>query len=334
MKAKILDHQAPGGQRQKLQEILPLHTPLVIQIFPIYACNFQCSYCVMSKKKSERGFISKQIKLDWDVYVKFIRDLKEFPNKIKVLRFVGIGEPLLHPEIIDMLAFAKIQDVAEKIELLTNGSLIDKNFTMKSRGWIDRVVISLQGLDSESYLKTSNVKINFEEFVSNIKYFYKNKLKDTHLYIKIADCALKKGEDKKFYKLFGNICDSMSIENIVPLHSEMKYDKEILSKKETQFGLEAKEVERCPQAFFHIQLNPDGKIIPCYSWTYPVILGNVKKKSVKEIWNGRKTNKFRRDTLKKNKCKVCQECTMIQYRRFDEDMIDDENAKRLLKEYK
>lgn len=39
MKAKDISGQAPGGKRIKLAEVLPLDTPFMIEIYPVYACN-------------------------------------------------------------------------------------------------------------------------------------------------------------------------------------------------------------------------------------------------------------------------------------------------------
>ncbi len=103
--AKDITGQAPGGKRIKLAEVLPLSTPLVVQIFPIYACNFKCNYCIFQLDKNERGFISDKAVMNFNLYKKVIKELSLFPNKIKVLRFVGIGEPLLHKNIVDMIKY-------------------------------------------------------------------------------------------------------------------------------------------------------------------------------------------------------------------------------------
>ena len=44
--------------------------------------------------------------MDFSLFKKAIDDLTAFPAKIKVLRFVGIGEPLLHKHISGMVQYA------------------------------------------------------------------------------------------------------------------------------------------------------------------------------------------------------------------------------------
>lgn len=337
MKSKDISGQAPGGKRTKLAEVLPLDTPFVIQVFPVYACNFKCNYCIFSIDKKKRGFISDKIIMDFDLYKKCIDDIAEFPNKVKVLRFVGIGEPLLHKNIADMVSYAVSKDVANIVEVLTNASLLTPKLSdsLISAG-LERLVVSTQGTTKEKYQNVSGINIDFEEYIENLRYFFNNK-GDTQMYIKIVDSALDDKEDeKKFYKIFGDICDTIAIEHIVPMHSEIDYKNVIKDKNMlfTQFGLPVSEVKICPQPFFTLQINPDGKVVPCYSWEYPRIMGDCNNQSVYEIWNGKTFQEFRHTMLNgiKDVCWECANCNMIKYRLFPEDVLDND-VERLKKFY-
>lgn len=337
MKAKDISGHAPGGKRTKLAEVLPLDTPFVIQIFPIYACNFACNYCIFSIDKSRRGFISDKIIMDLDLYKKCIDDMTMFPDKIKVLRFVGIGEPLLHKHIADMVKYAVSKAVANTVEILTNASLLTPQLSdsLISSG-LSRLVVSLQGTTQDMYRKVCGIDIDFEKFIQNLKYFFDNK-GSAQVYIKIIDCALNGREDEeKFYEIFGNFCDTIAIEHAVPIHSGVAYE-DILKDKDnslTQFGLPVSEVQICPQPFFTMQINPDGKVVPCFSFEYPEIIGDCNNQSVYEIWNGKDAQKFRRTMLdgSRNVCSICADCNIIKYRLFPEDVLNND-AERLKKFY-
>jgi len=114
LKAKDISGSAPGGKRTPLAQALPLDTPFVVQIFPVYLCNFKCVYCIFSAQAARRGFISDKAVMDLDLYKKCIDDIAQFPGKVKVLRFVGIGEPLLHKNIVEMIKYAASKNVAHK----------------------------------------------------------------------------------------------------------------------------------------------------------------------------------------------------------------------------
>jgi radical SAM protein with 4Fe4S-binding SPASM domain len=324
MKAKIVSGNAPGGARTPLANVLPLKTPFVVQIFPIYACNFTCEYCFHAVPKKERGFVSDWPIMKYDLYKKCIDELALFDDQLKVLRFVGMGEPLLHKNIAEMVAYAVSMDVARRVELLTNGSLLTKQMSdaLIAAG-LSRLVISLQGLSEDKYRKISKVKIDFDSFVANIEYFYKHKT-DTHIYIKIVDYALDDTDtEQKFYEIFGDICDSIAVENAVPIMPGVDYEKILKSPtgSATQFGLLVAPIQVCPQAFFTMQINPDGKVVPCYQISYPAIMGDANHQTMQDIWNGEAYRSFQRAMLngRTHVNDVCAKCNFIKYRLFPED---------------
>lgn len=337
MKAKDISGQAPGGKREKLASAIPLDTPFVVQIFPIYACNFKCSYCIFSVDKKERGFISDKVLMDLDLFKRAVDDMTRFPSKIKVLRFVGIGEPILHKNLAEMIEYSVSKNVANTVELLTNASLLNKeNTDAIIKAGLNRLVVSVQGTSAEKYKDVCDTDINFNEFLENLKYFYENRAQ-AKVYIKIVDTAIDGEEDeKRFHEIFGNVCDTMAIEHTVPIHEGIDYNKVLDEKKDevTQFGLPVKEVKVCPQPFFTMQINPDGKVVPCFSFEYPEIIGDCNDTPVDEIWNGKKYNDFRLRMLNGSEkaSAVCRDCNIIKYRIFPEDDLSDD-AERLRKFY-
>lgn len=275
--------------------------------------------------------------MNFDLYKKCIDDIAGFPRKVKVLRFVGIGEPLLHKNIADMIEYAVLKEVANTFELITNGSLLTHRMTDKLiASGLSRLVVSIQGTSKEKYRAISGVTLDFDELFGNLRYFYQHKDK-TQVYIKVVDCALENKEDEqKFLTAFGDICDTIAIEHAVPIHSGVNFD-EVLKhnvKPVTQFGLPVSEVHICPQPFFTMQINPDGKVVPCYSFEYPGIMGDCNNQAVNEIWKGREFQRFRRTMLDGSKqvCSECANCNIIKYRLFPEDVLNND-AERLKKFY-
>jgi radical SAM protein with 4Fe4S-binding SPASM domain len=328
MKANIVSGNAPGGARTRLADVLPLKTPFVVQMFPIYACNFTCEYCFFAVPKSERGFVSDWPVMKYELYKKCIDELALFDEQLKVLRFVGMGEPLLHRNIAEMVAYAVSRKVALRVELLTNGSLLTNQMSdaLIAAG-LSRLVISLQGISKDKYRRISNVEIDIDDLVANIEYFYQRKT-NTHVYIKIVDYALDEQDtEQKFYQIFGDICDSIAVENAVPIMPGVDYEKVLKTPEgsETQFGLPVSPIQVCPQPFFTMQVNPDGKVVPCYQISYPAFMGDVNHQTMQEIWNGDAYRSFRRAMLdgRDTANAVCGKCNFIKYRLFPEDDLQD-----------
>lgn len=336
MNAIRIDGKTPGGNRTKLAEVIPLETPYIVQIFPVYGCNFKCNYCIHSVSLNERGFIAEKTFMDFEVFKKVIDDLAKFPQKVKMLRFAGTGEPLLHKDIAKMVDYAAKKQVAESIDIVTNGSLLTPQLSKKLiEAKLSRLRISIQGLNSIKYKKVTGLNLEFSTFIENLAYFYKNK-ENTQLYIKIIDCALEKDEEDKFFEIFGDICDTIAIEHLLPAVSQIDYES-ISNKKSklTQNGVEVQQAEVCPQPFYLMQINPDGNIVPCCAMETAYIAGNCNDQSLYNIWNGKKYNEFRKTQLMKQKhiYSVCDKCEQYKYAMFPEDVLDNnaENIIRILK---
>ena len=196
------------NKRQKLSEILPLEMPFQIGIAPNNLCNFQCFYCVNSLEEERRrknGIVMNS--MSFENYKLCIDNIQK-EGHLKVLTLAGMGEPLLHPQIVEMVQYAKEKNVADCVRIITNGSLLSQKMSdgLIEAG-LDNLKISLQGIDEEAYWKNAHVKIDYEQYLHNIEYFKRNK-KQTIISVKIMDVMVQqKGEKEKFIELFKNICD-------------------------------------------------------------------------------------------------------------------------------
>lgn len=336
MNGRKINGITPGGKRAVLAEFLPLKTPFLIQIFPVYACNFKCGYCLYALPKEEHGYVSDKIFMDLNTYKKCIDDISKFESQLKMLRFAGIGEPLLHKNIADMVKYAKEKEIAQSIDIVTNGALLNKELSLKLiDSGLDRLRISIQGVSKERYKSLSNVDLDFQNLINNIEFFYKNK-GNTKVYIKIIDCAFShESEQQLFYDMFGEICDIIAVEHLTPTVEGIDYTK--LSKdaltKFSQSGNPILESNICPQPFYMMQINPDGNVVPCCSMKYPWVMGNIQNEGICDIWNGKAFSHFRRILLDGVKAagEVCSKCSLYKYGLFEEDKLDEyvENLKKV-----
>ena len=321
------DGLTPGGERTRLASALPLGTPYLIQMFPCYSCNFRCEFCIHALDRKDHGYISDCTLMDMELYRKCIQDMTQFPQKLKMLRFAAIGEPLIHPQIAEMVAYAKQAAIAESVDIVTNASLLTHELSdaLIDAG-LDRLRISVEGLSGEDYLKRTKANINFDRFVEEIRYFYEHS-NHTHVYIKIIDYMVQKREEQeKFLSLFQPICHSIAIEHLTPTIAEIDYGKisEGKQNNKAQNGATLLHAEVCPQGFYMMQINPDGNVVPCCSMKYPAVLGDTKKQSVRDIWNGERFQHFRRHMLESREkaSPICAQCNLYLYDLHQEDVLD------------
>ena len=337
MKARVITNQTPVGQRTLLASALPLATPYMVQVFPVYACNFKCNYCIFTLPKSERGYVSDQKFLDFELFRKCIDDIKRFPDKLRMLRFAGTGEPLLHPKIAEMVALAAKADIAQSIDIVTNAALLTPELSRRLvEAGVNRIRVSIQGVSREKYLATTGTYAELDKIVSNVAHLYAIRGK-VELYVKIIDSTLATPEDEQtFYRLFGDIADVLAVEHLLPASSLIDYSKIAGSAamNKTQNGAAIAETDICPQPFYMLQINPDGVAVPCCGMESPLKLAQLADTSLVDVWQGATLNAFRSAMLSGKRCenRVCANCEQFRFAMFPEDVLDD-SATRLLAEY-
>ena len=322
-----------GLQRTKLSEVVPLSTPYSVFIFPTTFCNFKCIYCAHSLGTDEmkRRYDFSKETMSMETYEKAIEQLKEFPEKIKMLSLTGQGEPLINKKIGQMVKIAKASNAFERVEIITNASLLTRQVSDEFiEAGLDTLRISLQGLSAEKYKNICGTDIKFDEFMSNIRYFYAHK-KKTCLYVKIMDVSLDAGEEEEFYKLFSDCSDRMYIEKMLPAYDGVKITDK-MSVKYDRYGRTVEKRKVCPLPFFMLGILPNGDVEPCDTIYKPIILGNVHTDSILKMWNGKMLKDFwkmqlKGDKKKNSKCAVCCASDDVAH---PEDVLDDD-AKQILK---
>uniref|UniRef100_A0A6M3IT37 Putative iron-sulfur cluster-binding domain contining protein n=1 Tax=viral metagenome TaxID=1070528 RepID=A0A6M3IT37_9ZZZZ len=298
MKAKILP-RIHSSQKGDLVKAIPLSTPYSVHIDPCSYCNFKCKFCFQSQKdKPEQGI------MDWFVFLKILTQLKGFPEKIKKIKIGLHGEPLLYPDILKMILSIELYKITNTIELFTNGYFLEPtlNKNLITSG-LDRINISIEGLDSKQYKEMAGVKVYMGRFIKNIKHLYDNRGK-CKIYIKTIT------QDKnRFYDMFGDICDEIFVENAVPQWPG------IGNPKLPEVGMYGQPIKQwkevCPFPFMYLHYNWDGTVSPCtLDWGHKIIIGNANKESAVEIWNGQKLKDLRIKMLegKRGEIPFCDKC--------------------------
>tara|TARA_Y100000590_G_scaffold459562_1_gene616951 strand:- start:9198 stop:10274 length:1077 start_codon:yes stop_codon:yes gene_type:complete len=324
--AAVIKPRIYHQKKQKLEDVAPLKTPFSVHIDVCSLCNFKCSFCFQADVlgKKEKKFPHGMMKMD--LFKKTVDDLKAFPDKIKKIKIGNHGEPTLHPLLPKFIDYARKANVADMIEVFTNGSKLNPklNKELVDSG-LQRINISLEGLSSERYIKVAAAKIDWNEFVGNVKdlYDYSRKKGDLNIYVKIVNHASElKGEtvfsmtDQEkdyFYKTFGNIADEIYIEKIVPQWAETQKGKQNevdLTGMYDQKTVRYKKV--CPFIFMYLHINHDGVVSPCtLDWPRDVAIGDASKQSASEIWHGKTLKDLQIAQLegKRNEIPFCKDCS-------------------------
>ena len=331
MKAKIKP-RIDLENRTKLETVIPLETPFIIFIDPSDKCNFKCKFCPTGNTELMKNTTGRNFgAMDFNLYKKIINDLKEFEGKVKVIRLYKDGEPLLNKDFPNMISYAKKSPKVDRVDTTTNASLLNKDLSLKIiEAGLDRINISIEGMNSEQYLDFSKVKLDFNKLVENIAFFYENK-KQCEVIIKINGDILTEEQKQDFYKIFGEIADGVNIESVMSCWPEFELDGINVNMERGIYGQEIKEVIVCPYVFYSMSINSTGIASACYlDWERKLIIGDSNKETVKDIWNSKEMNDLRKLFLRKERKShpICKDCGQLTHGMPDN--IDD-YAEALLK---
>lgn len=314
MKAKI-EPRINLNDRTPLETVIPLKTPFVIFVDPSSGCNFKCTYCPTGHLDLIKDTGRFQGILKLDLFKKIIDDISEFEENIKVLRLYKDGEPFLNKNLHLMTKYAKDSGKIDYIDTTTNAALMtpEKLEPVLEAG-MDKINISIDGMDNEKYLEFVKTKVNFQKIIDNVKWLYENK-GNTEVVVKIPGDILSEEDKKNFYETFGNIADRIFIENFAPCWPEFDVEKHTGIKiTEGIYQNKIQDTDTCPYIFYSYSVNSDGHVSSCFlDWQRKLVIGDVRKESMKEIWNSKKMNQLRLLHLNGNrkKCSTCGSCGQL-----------------------
>lgn len=275
--------------RDELRAALPLRTPFIIHIDPCDTCNFRCRFCPTGDrelmKKTKGRFHGP---MDFDLYRERIDSLADFDDPIRVIRLYKEGEPLLNPRFADMVAYAKASPHVKRVDTTTNAALLtpERSRAILDAG-LDRLNVSVEGMDAGQYRDFSRAELDFDRFAENIALFYELR-GNCELNVKINGDNLSAEQEARFYEVFGDICDGISVERTIdywPKWNGMNADHD---ETVSLLGGKSREVRVCPYVFYEMCVNSDGTFSLCrFDWNHAMLLdGHVgAPPTLRKIWD-------------------------------------------------
>ncbi len=126
---------------------LRLHQPtsLLAKVYvePTNLCNIKCRTCMRNTWDEPMGLMSRT------VFERILEGLSAISPRPLVL-FGGIGEPLAHPQTVEMVA--RVKSLGCQVELITNGTLLSARRSRRLvDAGLDTLWVSLDGASPESY---------------------------------------------------------------------------------------------------------------------------------------------------------------------------------------
>jgi MoaA/NifB/PqqE/SkfB family radical SAM enzyme/pimeloyl-ACP methyl ester carboxylesterase len=153
----------PSGQcvigKKPVLQTAAMHEPIIANIEITTYCNLKCKFCARTQDKKRSQHMPVE---------RFSNILGLLPHCYKIV-LVGLGEPLLHPEITRMIQIAK--SLKKKVGLVTNGMLLEADISYRLlEAGLDSIAFSLDGYDASVSSLVRN-GTDFPRVIRNIKEF-------------------------------------------------------------------------------------------------------------------------------------------------------------------
>lgn len=270
--------------------------PIELVIEATNKCNLNCIMCVRKVMKRPIGF------MDFDLYRKIIDQISPY---VELIYLHGLGEPLFHPKIFEMVHYAKTHGL--NVGISTNATLLTKEKSQKLiDSGLDYLIIALDAARPETFKKVRGGN-NFKVVVSNTKQFLKLKKqtgRGPFTVLQFVKNSLNLNEVEEFRKQWRNQgAEVIRVKPVIDLLRE---------------GQLPKKVKR-PCYYIWRQLNMigwNGKIVTpcCMDTNGDYNLGDVTTQTIKEIWNSPKMIALRKLHAQDRwqKSPLCANCTYPQ----------------------
>ncbi|MEK7072626.1 MAG: radical SAM/SPASM domain-containing protein [Patescibacteria group bacterium] len=322
MGIKKIKHLDEPCNFKQLSEVLPLEVPLSLLIDPSSVCNFKCSFCPTGHPQMLAKAARPNGMMNFDLFCKIVDDVQKFDKKLEKINLCKDGEPFLNKNLVKMVAYAKKKDIANNISITSNGALINE---FDARGLIDAgldsIRISIEHVDDAGYKKVTNTPTKYEHVRRNVEYLFNEKRKrksGLKIYAKLIDTGLSDFEKKKFTDDFSGISDFININPVDGRSNSQGYDFTLGQgiSSATAYANTMSKMDRqvCPHPFYSMAINFNGSVsVCCIDWGFNVIIGNVNKESLVDIWRGKKLRNFRMLHLKgeRKKINICADCHVV-----------------------
>ena len=255
--------------------VLPF--PLFLDLEATSVCNLKCPFCVQTHSEFQKGFMK------WELYKKAIDEAAANGCFGVKYHTIGRGEPLLHKQLPEMIAYAKKKKMID-VYTNTNATLLTEELSKKLLGaGLDRISFSIDGCD-RGYYESKRVGASYLEVMRNVARFWV--LRNTGYYqtkIRIQTVEFPDLDLEKYALAWNPVCDEVSV---------LRY-KSMVSRV---FGLKDRDWA-CSQLWQRMSVLFDGTILPCNHLDRPEYFnfGNVKRNSLAEVWQGRMAESMRQE---------------------------------------
>ncbi|MBN1982136.1 MAG: glycosyltransferase [Chitinivibrionales bacterium] len=288
---------------KKIVDDTSLDFPAEIQIETNTECNARCIMCPYQEVSKELPAVTMSVEL----YEKILRECSSHKSLRRIEPFLN-NEPFTDPRIVDWIALARKMVPHAALTITTNGSLLTPPVADRLiQSGLNAIWFSFNGATRQTYEKIMG--LSFDRVRGNIDYLLSIKPKELAVFTNMIDTAPMQGEIEEaiqhwrsrgvqsgsspFVNRAGNVTnfDSLNRRKLSVLPSRI-----------------------CELLFYKMCIASSGDVLLCcMDWRRQVVLGNVGKQTLSEIWNGQiyRQYRHRHENWCSDRLRLCDRCSYI-----------------------
>ena len=290
--------------------------PISVSFEPTTSCNLRCPECPSGLRQFTRptGMLSND----------FFRDtVEQLKNDLLYLIFYFQGEPYLNPDFLDMVKYASDRGIYTATS--TNAHYLkDENAKRTVESGLDRMIISIDGTTQETY-ENYRVGGKLDKVIEGAKNVVKWKKelnsKTPHVIVQflvvkpnehqledVKRLGVEVGVDELRFKTAQVYDYENDPNNLIP--DNQKYSR-YKKTKDGHTTIKNPLLNHCWKLWHSCVLTWDGLVVPCcFDKDATHQLGDLKKNTFEEIWQGEKYQEFRSSILRsRSEIDICSNCT-------------------------
>lgn len=289
--------------------------PITISFEPTTACNLRCPECPSGLRSFTRP--TGNLRADF-----FRKTIDELSKDLTCLIFYFQGEPYINPNFLDMVKYARDRGIYTITS--TNGHFLsDANAKKTIESGLDRLIISVDGTSQEtyeSYRKEGKLEVVLQGARNVVK--WKNQLQSAtpHIIFQFLVVRPNEHEIPAIYKLAKEIgIDEVKLKTAQiydyqqgnPLIPTIDRYARYAQQADGTYRIKNELLNHCWKLWHACVITWDGVVVPCcFDKDATHQLGDLKKETFQELWQGKTYQQFRARLLKgRQHIDICTNCT-------------------------
>ena len=287
------------------------HMPTFVSVEPANVCQLKCPACPVGLRNNVITELrNKERLMPREVWLRVLSEIRETAHTIQ---FYFQGEPLLHPDLPQMIREAHEADLYTIVSTNAQALTQERAEALVASG-LNRIIISMDGLTEESY-NAYRVGGSLDKTKAAIRYLREAK---GNTIIELQCLRLRTNEHewrefKRVYKQLGAdrlVFKTAQLYDYANGHSLMPTDPRYSRYTKGADGLyHRKKLGRgCLRVWSGVVVTTNGDVLPCcYDKAHAYAYGNIMDTPMRELFQNEKAIEFRKAAMHEQP-EICKEC--------------------------